>query len=116
MNPAIEIESVARSYLVGERTLSELEDWLAPNLQFLFQLDASAFASRLAARIEGAIADMDAENLGEDHVRDSIRELLSAQSLANRLIVATLGSDPNDVADTAFSSNSSKDPIPVAVA
>jgi len=76
MNAEAEIESVARSYLAGERTLSDLEEWLAPNLPTLFQLDESAFASRLAARIEAAIAEMDAEGLGEDHVRDAICDVL----------------------------------------
>jgi hypothetical protein len=116
MNPAIEIESVARSYLEGERTLSDLEDWLAPNLGFLFQLDQSAFASRLAARIELAIADMDAEGLGEDHVRHAIRDLLPEESLVDSLRVVTFPDDLGDAADTVFSSNAFEKPIPEAVA
>jgi hypothetical protein len=81
MNVIPEIESVARSYLEGELTLSELEEWLAPNLAILFQSSESDFVSRLAARIELAIAEMDTEGLGEDHVRDAIRDLLHPDSL-----------------------------------
>ena len=81
MNPAAEIESIARSYLEGERTLSELEEWLAPNLPVLFGFPEYAFVSRLAARIELAMAEMDAEGLDEDHVRESIRELLPRNPL-----------------------------------
>ena len=84
MDPAVEIENVARSYLDGKRTLSELEEWLAPNLPLLFQLDQSAFASRLAARIEGALAEMEAEDLGEDHVKKAIREMLPTASITTR--------------------------------
>jgi hypothetical protein len=101
MNPAAEIESVARSYLEGERTLSQLEEWLAPNLPILFELPEYAFASRLAARIELAMAEMDAEGLGEDHLRNAIRDLLPAESV----IVVILSAVPGAVADTVFSSN-----------
>jgi hypothetical protein len=97
MDPAAEIESIARSYLDGERTLSELEEWLAPNLPILFQFPEHASVSRLAARIELAIAEMDAEALDEDHVRDSIRELLPLDPLVLVLVPTIL--------DTAASSN-----------
>jgi hypothetical protein len=76
MNPAAEIESVARSYLEGERTLPELEEWLAPNLPILFHFPESDFVSRLAARMELGIAEMDAEGLGESHLKDAIGQLL----------------------------------------
>ena len=84
MNPAVEIENVARSYLGGKRTLLQMEEWLAPNLPILFKLGDSEFAARLAARIELAIAEMDAEDLGEDHVKAAIREILPTASITPR--------------------------------
>jgi len=112
VNPVHDIESVARSYLQGERTLSDLEEWLAPNLPILFQFPESAFVSRLAARIEAAIADMDVEGLGEDHLKDAIRELLpeSPATVVTSLFI------PGAVADTAFSSNGVEQRLLVDVA
>ena len=101
MNPIRQIEAMARSYVEGELTLSDLEEWLAPNLPLLFQLDESTLPSRLAACIELAIAEMDAEGLDERHVKKAIRELLPDEPL----IAISLPAIPNVFADVVLSSN-----------
>jgi hypothetical protein len=101
MNPAAEMESVARAYLDGGWNLSDLEEWLVPNLSILFALPESAFVSQLAASIMLAIAEIDAEGLSENHLRGSIRDLLPDKPVT----VVVFPSSPDPLPDTVFTSN-----------